>query len=68
MSQNGGTDWKNLAVAENAKINFKKAHYPTLFQVGCDRVLLVFSRGYSCCAPAEAELGIQLMSYRLVSN
>uniref|UniRef100_A0A7S0RQY1 Sialidase domain-containing protein n=1 Tax=Pyramimonas obovata TaxID=1411642 RepID=A0A7S0RQY1_9CHLO len=68
MSQDGGLNWKNLAIAEKAKVNFKKSHYPSLFQVGCDRVLLVFSRGYSCCAPVEAELGIQLMSYKLVST
>jgi hypothetical protein len=63
-SEDGGQSWAALAVLSNHRQNFYRAHYPTLLQVGCDRLMAVYSVGYSCCAPADAQLGIRLVSFR----
>mmetsp|Transcript_28015 Transcript_28015/g.38739 ORF Transcript_28015/g.38739 Transcript_28015/m.38739 type:complete len:143 (+) Transcript_28015:537-965(+) len=66
MSRDGGLGWQVVALVERGRVDFKKTHYPTLLQVGCNRLIVIYSRAYSCCAPKKAELGIQLVSYRFV--
>lgn len=66
LSWNQGRDWTSDAqsLAERHRNNFEKSHYPTVVQVGC-KLVMVYSRGYSCCAPKEAELGVFAATYTI---
>jgi len=57
-----GKAWRRLAPLELPRkpLDYLKNHYPTMLQVAC-RLYVVYSRSYSCCAPADAKLGIRLV-------
>lgn len=50
--------------AERHRGNFEKSHYPTVVQVGC-KLVMVYSRGFSCCAPRDAQLGVFAATYTI---
>ncbi|KAK3261391.1 hypothetical protein CYMTET_29698, partial [Cymbomonas tetramitiformis] len=67
-SGDDGVTWKRLALVENAQQDLLRTHYPTILQVGCDRLVVIFSQAYACCAPKDAELGIRMATFKLAQE
>ena len=67
LSHNAGKVWGRPTVVESHRGPYEKSHYPTVVQVGC-KLVMVYSRGYSCCAPQSARLGVYVSTYTITTQ
>lgn len=69
-SGDGGATWVRATRLEGGTAkrepDYLKNHYPSLLPLDGCRLLVLYSRDYSCCAPANAQLGVRAVVLELV--